>query len=387
MSVHRPVDLELTTIARDTWRKLISLSATIHLNSTPSHSIPLVPPETFWQLSADRPIVDVRSPAEYLQGHVPGAFNVPLFSNEERAEIGTVYKNSGRDDAMLRGLNLVGPRMGEFSSRAKRICSEHSSSKDVLVHCWRGGLRSESMAWLFKITGLAPIVLEGGYKAFRRHAQSRFEEDWPLVVVSGLTGAGKTDVLDELKSLGEQVVELEQLANHRGSAFGSIGQPDQPTTEQFENQLFVQLDRCDRDQTVWVEDEGNRLGTVVVPPTFVAKIRRSPAIFIDSSPSDRVRRLLKDYGSFSPAQLIESIANIRKRLGPQHADEATRLVADGNVERAIQIVLDYYDRTYLHAAAKMERPKMHQLDSSGLTAREVAQRMVELKTTVSSATQ
>ena len=278
---------------------------------------------------------------------------------------------------MLRGLNLVGPKLGELSQQARQFAAGFDSTQ-ICLHCWRGGLRSESVGWLLKTVGLSPLILEGGYKSFRRMAHSAFSQPWHIRVVSGLTGAGKTLVLNELSILGEQVIDLEALAHHRGSAFGSIGLPTQPTTEQFENLLFEKFQQCDPKKTVWIEDEGNRLGTVVVPPPVVHSIRTSQAIFIESPVGERIERLLEEYGSFSTERLAESVSHIRKRLGPQHADEATAELKKGNVRRALEIVLDYYDRTYLHSAAtKMSRPEMLRLPSAGLSAKQVAAMMIE----------
>ena len=348
----------------------MSLSITTTTALTPNVNV--LGAVEFWQASRLRPVVDVRSPAEYAQGHLPNAVNLPLFDDQERAQVGTIFKHSGRDDAILRGLSLVGPKMSDFAKQARQLAKD----KQILVHCWRGGMRSQSMAWLFGTIGLQVSLLDGGYKAFRHLARSYFSHPWNLRVVSGLTGAGKSDVLACLKPLGQQVVDLETLACHRGSAFGSIGQPDQPTTEQVENNLFADLFECDPDQVIWVEDEGNRLGTVVVPPEFVTQIRHAPADFLELSAANRVERLLLEYGQFSGERLIESVAAIRKRLGPQHADEAESAIAAGDIRRAIEIVLDYYDRTYSHAAAKMPRREMQPLNIDGLAPEQVAQTLV-----------
>ena len=250
---------------------------------------------------------------------MPGAINLPLFDDEQRAEVGTIYRNSGHDSAVLRGLKFAGEKMTDLVLQARQsTCGDRS----VLVHCWRGGMRSQSMGWLLKTAGLEPALLEGGYKAFRKYAHGYFDRPWRLHVVSGLTGAGKTRVLRLLADAGHQVLDLEGLANHRGSAFGGIGQANQPSTEQFENDLFFQLDSFDSQQRIWVEDEGNRIGTVVLPSTFYNRMRHSPAVFMDSSARQRVKNLLVDYGELPISELKDSIQKIRKRLGPQLADEA-----------------------------------------------------------------
>jgi tRNA 2-selenouridine synthase len=237
--------------------------------------------------------LDVRSPSEYRHAHIPGALNLPLFDDEERAEVGTIYKNSGQDSAILRGLKFAGEKMVDLAIHARQSTN---GAKPVLIHCWRGGMRSQSMGWLLKTAGLEPTVLEGGYKAFRRYARSFFDRPWRMQVVSGFTGAGKTRVLQLLADAGEQVLDLEQLANHRGSAFGGIGQAIQPSTEQFENDLFVGLASFDAERRIWLEDEGNRIGTVVLPNTFYDRMRNSPAVFMDSSAQQRIKNLLVDYG-------------------------------------------------------------------------------------------
>lgn len=342
--------------------------------STPPES-PLITAETFWRQSSKEVILDVRSPGEFLQGHIPGAINLPLFDDDQRAEIGILYKKSGHDAAVLRGLRIIGPKMADLVVQAQKACN---GSKEVLLHCWRGGQRSQSMAWLLRTAGMRPSVLDGGYKAFRKYAQEFFERPWNLQIVSGLTGAGKTRVLHLLADAGEQILDLEGMANHRGSAFGGIGQSLQPRTEQFENELFVCLESFIPKNRIWVEDEGNRIGTVVVPHPFYQLMRRSPAIFLDSSVDDRVNRLMIDYGELPVSDLDVSITRIQKRLGGQHANEAHEAVASGNIRRAIEIVLAYYDKTYMNAANKMPRPEMPSLPIDGLSDSDIVRQAIAL---------
>ena len=328
----------------------------------------------FWQASRDGLLLDVRSPSEFKHGHIPGAVNLPLFDDDQRAEVGTIYKNSGKDDAVLRGLSIVGPKMADLAKTARTLAV--GQKKKVFVHCWRGGMRSRSMHWLLETAGLKPKILSGGYKAFRALAQSRFAQQWPLKVVSGLTGAGKTRILNVLASHGESMVDLEGLANHRGSAFGAIGQVDPPTTEQFENLLFAELEKCRDAKRIWVEDEGNRLGTVVVPPAFIKQLKTSSAVFIDLSPEARVANLMEDYGDLSPGRLCEAVQAIRKRLGFDLAKDATEAIENGQIKTAIEIVLAYYDRTYAHAAAKTPRPPMKELAIEGLSDQQLVDQMI-----------
>ena len=354
----------------------ISLTRGFRLSSINSHSFyQTAGPAEFLSLAESAVVFDVRSPGEFAQGHIPGAINLPLFSDSERAEVGTIYKNSGQESAVLRGLKIAGSKMSELVIQAKQASPNQG---DVLVHCWRGGMRSRSIGWLLSTAGLSPTVLEGGYKAYRNYVHETIDAPYRLNVVSGLTGAGKTRIIAVLANAGEQVIDLEGLANHRGSAFGGIGQLKQPTTEQFENYLFGQLQNLDSARSIWVEDEGNRIGTVVVPPAFYHLMRHSPAVFMDSSPAQRVKNLIEDYGDLPLAELAGSIDNIRKRLGPQNADEALDSLDRGNVARAIEIVLAYYDKTYMKAANAMPRKIMPSLAIDELDDTEIAASAIAL---------
>ena len=216
----------------------------------------------FLRESNTRVLLDVRSPGEYGQGHIPGALSFPLFTDAERALVGTCYKQNSREAALELGLELVGPKMAG-SVREARTLAPH---RRLAVHCWRGGQRSGSMAWLFRQAGFDVVTLEGGYKNFRRYVLESFDDTGlQLMVVGGRTGSGKTQVLKELARLGEQIIDLEAIAHHKGSAFGSIGEPEQPTVEQFENDLFQALRMLDPQRRVWIENESRSIGRVYTP--------------------------------------------------------------------------------------------------------------------------
>ena len=180
------------------------------------------------------PKIDVRSPAEYEEGHIAGAINLPLFSDEERARVGTTYTQVGRGEALELGLEIVGPKLTHLAKKAKSLGVDGK----LKTHCWRGGMRSEQMAWLFELMDLEVDVLKGGYKAFRQQLIQDFKDLKNLIVLQGATGSGKTMILHELAKQGEQILDLEKQANHKGSAFGALGMGEQPTTAQFQNYLY-----------------------------------------------------------------------------------------------------------------------------------------------------
>lgn len=322
--------------------------------------------EAFYRESRNGTVIDVRSPIEFTAGHIPHAVNVPLFSDDEREQIGTLYKQSGRDVAIEKGLEFVGPKMAGFVRRAKELVSNTPDDKTVHVHCWRGGMRSQSFAWLLDTAGIDVRVLEGGYKAFRKLAHRQIGFRHQMIVLSGLTGAGKTEYLKLLAAAGEQVVDLEKLANHRGSSFGSLGLGDQPTTEQFENRLFAELVSLDPGRRFWVEDEGSRLGHVVVPPRFVKQIRRSPAVFLDVGKERRLDNLMAEYGGLETNGLVEATRGIQKRLGGQNMIEAIKAIESGDLRKAADITLSYYDRSYRKAMDGLPRETTMEISTDAL---------------------
>ena len=185
-------------------------------------------------------VIDVRSPGEFASGHIPGAVNIPLFSDEERARVGTLYTQVSPDEAFREGLQIAGLKMTHLVDSVKPF--NQIPGKEILVHCWRGGKRSKAVQWLFNFSGSHSTRLEGGYKQFRTALQNFFNlGSFDIRVLGGCTGSGKTEILEVMAQRGEQVIDLEALAHHKGSAFGSIGEMAQPTTEQFENNLFFKF--------------------------------------------------------------------------------------------------------------------------------------------------
>jgi len=306
--------------------------------------MPRLPLSDFLQGPENAPILDVRAPVEYAHGHIPGALSFPLFSDEERARIGTTYKQGSQDKAVLLGLDLFGPKM----SQMVKVASKLVPGKEVRLHCWRGGMRSGAVQWLLELAGFKVHLLNKGYKDYRHWALAQFAEPRPLLVLGGLTGSGKTDVLHALARLQEPVIDLEGLANHKGSAFGSIGLPPQPTQEQFENDLAAALSELSLQQPVWVEDESRTIGGIHVPTPLYQQMSTAPLVVLEIPRAVRVRKLAEEYGREDAGALATSILRIRKRLGGLATKEALAAIAEDDMEKMVSLVLDYYDKTYGH---------------------------------------
>ncbi|MBB6612897.1 tRNA 2-selenouridine(34) synthase MnmH [Pontibacter sp. Tf4] len=326
--------------------------------------------EEFLQKAEKLPVLDARAPKEYEAGHILQAQSFPIFTDEERAKVGTSYKQQGHDPAVLLGLDLFGPKMSEFVKSATNIAPD----KEVLLHCWRGGMRSGAMAWLLSFAGFKVHLLQGGYKAYRHFIQEQFTKPWPIVVLSGFTGSGKTDILPYLQKLGQQTIDLEGLANHKGSAFGSIGMPAQPTTEQFENLLGSALLKLNPEQSVWFEDEGETIGRVKMPHEFFTYMQQRPTIVIDVPKKLRVQKLAHEYCRTDKTVLEAAIVKIKKRLGGLATQEALDAIATGDMEKMVEIALSYYDKAY-HYQLKPKQ-QVHMLPLQTIDPEENAQQLI-----------
>ncbi|HRW85638.1 MAG TPA: tRNA 2-selenouridine(34) synthase MnmH [Bacteroidales bacterium] len=313
----------------------------------------------FLQLSAIIPVVDVRTPLEYMNGHIPGAVNIPLFENDERALVGTSYKKEGRRKAILKGLELSGPGMHLKLMKAMKTAPENR----LLVHCWRGGMRSEAMAWLFSLAGIETYILEGGYKAYRNHVLSVLAERKKVIVLGGMTGSSKTHILRYLSSMGEQVIDLEGLANHKGSAFGALGKPPQPSSEHFSNMLAAEWSKLDKNRRVWLEDESRNIGTVFMPDQFFSHIRNSPAIILLINVKNRLPRLIEEYSGYPAEQLKESVMRISKRLGGDKTRAATEAIEKQDFGTAIEITLSYYDKAYMYGIRQRQGGQIIEIEA------------------------
>ena len=304
--------------------------------------------QKFLELAKEIPVIDVRSPSEFKAGHIPRAINIPLFSDKERERVGIKYKKEGRIPAIIDGLKLTGPAMSLKLEEALKT----SKGGKLLVHCWRGGIRSEAMAWLFSLGDIETEVLEGGYKSYRHYILESLSEKRKMIVLGGMTGSSKTHILRYLKQHGQQVVDLEGLANHKGSAFGSLGELPQPSTEHFANLLFDEWNQTDKNMPVWVEDESLNIGSVFLPNSFYTNMQDSPAIILKMGVKTRLTRLMKEYSIYSSEALKASVLKISKRLGGDNTNAAITAIENGDKAKAIEITLYYYDKAYLFGLKK-----------------------------------
>jgi tRNA 2-selenouridine synthase len=308
----------------------------------------------FLDLAENIPVVDVRSPSEYNTGHIPGAFNIPLFDDKERDTVGIKYKKEGRSKAIIAGIELAGPKMHLRLQEALKI----AKNGKLLVHCWRGGMRSEAMAWLFLLGDIDTEILDRGYKAYRNYILSALSGKRKTIIIGGMTGSSKTLILRYLKKQGQQVIDLEELANHKGSAFGALGQPPQPSSEHFANLLFNEWRQINKDLPVWIEDESRNIGNIFMPDDFYNNLQDSPAIILLMEVKERLPRLMEEYSTYPPELLKESIMKISKRLGGDKTKDALDAIDKNDMAKAVEIVLKYYDKTYLYGIKRKNRKNL-----------------------------
>jgi tRNA 2-selenouridine synthase len=328
----------------------------------------------------DHLLLDVRSPAEYTHAHIPGAINLPLFSNEERKIVGTAYKQKSREKAIKIGLDFFGPKMRGMVEEVEHMLDVRCTMPDVndiqprtsnivYVYCWRGGMRSGAVSWLLDLYGFKVYTLAGGYKSFRNHVLKTFEQPFDFKILGGYTGSGKTSLLKELERKGETVIDLEAIACHKGSAFGNIKMPAQPTQEMFENLLAKEfwnktivngepsMESPESDNShspftthyspIWLEDESQRIGNLNIPMSLWNTMRMSPLYFLEVPFEERLNCLVEEYGQCDAQKLMEATQRISKRLGGLETKNTLAFFEEGNIREAFSILLHYYDKRYL----------------------------------------
>jgi tRNA 2-selenouridine synthase len=296
-------------------------------------------------------LLDVRSPAEYEHAHIPGALSLPLFDNEQRAIVGTTYKKQSREEAIKIALPFFGHKMKQMVELVEGWCHDFEKEKGqkpiLFVHCWRGGMRSAAVAWLLDLYGFKVIQLQGGYKAYRNWVIERYSQPVSLKILGGYTGSGKTETLHALANTGKSVIDLEGIANHKGSSFGALGQAPQPSQEMFENLLAVAIfEQQKLNAPIWIEDESQRIGTVMIPAPFFLQLKNSTCYFVQIPFEERLNFIVKNYGSFDKESLIAATQRIQKRLGGLETKNAIEAIQDGDIRKAFSLLLKYYDKWY-----------------------------------------
>ena len=324
--------------------------------------------DEFLQLAKVHPVLDVRSPGEYLHAHMPGAHSLPLFTDEERKVVGTAYKQEDRKIAIKIGLDYFGVKMRKMVQDVeallislKPVVSKKKQQQIdtslpeiqqcILVHCWRGGMRSAGVAWLLDLYGYKVYSLAGGYKAYREWARAKFDIQHKYTIVGGYTGSGKTLVLNELKQSGHLVIDLEGLANHKGSAFGAMGEKPQPSQEMFENLLAEKIAEIEAIHDnglaeIYLEDESQRIGQLSIPTNFWLQMRNSKILFLDIPFEERLNYLTEEYGRFEKEPIVNAVIRIQKRLGGLETKLAVNFLLENNHKECFRILLHYYDKHY-----------------------------------------
>ena len=294
-----------------------------------------------------------------------------MFSDEERSIVGTAYKQESREKAIKLGLEIFAPKMKMMIEEVEGLALKvEGSAKTILVYCWRGGMRSGAVGWLLDVYGFKVYTLIGGYKKFRTRVLDTFKLPFELKILGGYTGAGKTEVIKELERKGEQVIDLEDIAKHKGSAFGNIGLPKQPTQEMFENILSLRL-RALRYESksnngnsnpqliikhspIWLEDESQRIGLINLPNDLWHTMRRSPIYFLNIPFEERLKHLVEEYGTLDKEKMIDAIIRIKERLGSLEAKRAIEFLNEDNTIESFRILLKYYDKWYTRALHNRE---------------------------------
>jgi tRNA 2-selenouridine synthase len=299
------------------------------------------------QLLDSHLVVDVRTPLEYAEDHLPGAVNVPLLSNDERVEIGTLYKQQGPQPARVRGLELTARR---FPAMVAEIASL-AGGRPILVYCWRGGLRSLTVVSILQLTGYDAVQLIGGYKAYRHVVEeyfAAFTPTAPLIVIHGMTGTGKTEFILRLDPAHFTVIDLEGLACHRGSAFGSLGLSQELSQKRFDTQLWDAFRRAPTDRPIVLEGESRRIGRINLPGTLYDVMRESVKVWAHASLETRVGRLIAEYALPEYRQgMAEALERIRPKLGGERYQEILGYLDCWDMPRFMEgLIVHYYDKLY-----------------------------------------
>ena len=297
--------------------------------------------------------VDVRSPIEYEKGHYTNAINLPIFNNEQFKQLGIIYKNDGQEKAIEAGQEYAKTKTTSILKKISQV-----KDKNIILYCARGGMRSKGMQILLNKKEFNVNRIDRGYKSIREHVLKSFKTKKNLIILGGNTGSGKTEILKEMKSKGLSIIDLEKLANHRGSAFGSIGLSEQVTQQQFENNLAYDWIHTPNQPHTYIESESRKIGKVVIPTQIWENMSTSKYIKIDMGIDRRVKNLIKEYGNPDKEIIRKKINNIQKRLGGQNVKIAKKHLDKDNLEKFCELLLkNYYDKLYIRSFNKRDTEK------------------------------
>jgi tRNA 2-selenouridine synthase len=341
----------------------------------------IVPVAEFLKLRAQLPAVDVRSENEFAEGQIPGSVNIPILNNQERIAVGTDYKQKGQLEAIKTGFRLVGPRIIDIVTEAENL----AAGKELLVYCWRGGMRSTNFCQFLSMARIKTHQLEGGYKSYRNYSAELLSAPYKFNVLAGSTGSGKTEILNALQKRGEQIIDLEKIANHKGSVFGGLMMPPQPTTEQFQNYLTENILQLDPSKPIWIEDESITIGKVVLPSIFWHRMNESQMVELKVSKDIRIKRLVNEYGNADREEFLKAMTAITKKLGGQHFQAAKEKLLENDMASAIDILLTYYDKVYGLGLLKKENRVKLKAEWNGESADQLAAQLIDQSAFLSNA--
>lgn len=307
---------------------------------------------------------DLRSPKEFADGSIPGAKNVPIFDNEERAEIGTIYKQISEETAKARGLEIASAKLPSII----QIIKATAGKRNVVVYCWRGGMRSQSIATILHLMGIPVYQLNDGYKAYRQYILNtllHYKIRPCFVVLHGLTGVGKTLLLRELVARGQAVLDLEGLANHRGSVFGKIGKGQVVTAKNFDAMLLEVLDAYKKEEYIIVEAESKRIGNVYLPDCVMQSMKQGKHILLSASLQTRVQRILDEYlckgtEACVHEDIFQALDMLESRLGKVKSAQLKEMLQRKNYRTFVEILLlEYYDPLYNYSVQDVQKFDFH----------------------------
>jgi len=301
--------------------------------------------------------IDVRSPAEYTIDAIPSAVNVPVLDNEQRAQVGRVYQEEGAKEARLLAAKLVSPTLPEKIEKIRKI----ADNKEIIFYCWRGGMRSRAMCELLDLAGIHSWRLVGGYKAYRRFICNYFNQrhNYNFIVLYGLTGVGKTEILQNLRRKGLPTLDLEELARHRGSVFGGVGLAEQPSQKKFETGLYQVLTQYQESQFIFVEGESRKIGKLIIPEQVFYAMQKGKKVLVYDQLENRIKRILQEYTkglNYNLEELENGINDLQRHIGKAKVKMLLEFFQQKKfAEICKELLINYYDKLYRHSV-KLDEP-------------------------------